>query len=189
VGEPFGDAIVNLGDLHDDVRCCPPEFLRGSYEASIGLPPGPGEHDHSVELVVSFLVPYYVVYTTRTVDDPEREEAIRQSHQTKVLLGIGEPGELRVLWALPRSVVKPEILEEVDRDFEKRKPATRRDLRFDFSPEEQPYATTIAREIEATYGYEPMPPEVGQVIVPDVETDSRMLDEARIYDCFFSDML
>ncbi|AUX34113.1 uncharacterized protein SOCE836_062810 [Sorangium cellulosum] len=65
--------------------------------------------------------------------------------------------------------------------------ATRRILSFDLPPDEQPYATWIARDIELTWGYERMPPLVGELIVPDVATDSRSLGEATLYDCLFSD--
>ena len=173
--------------VNDQVACCPPDFLRASYEACIELPPGPGEHGHTVSFLVSFLVPYYVVYATRFVDDPEQEAAIRRRHEKKVLLGVGGEGEPRVVWALPREVVKPEVLAEIDRDFEKRQPATRMVISFELSPEEQPYAATIAREIEATYGYEPMPPEVGRTIVPDIETDFRPAGEATLYDALFTE--
>jgi hypothetical protein len=190
------------------VYCCPPDALRASYEGWIGFPAytGPkltgaeGEdfdailaamprYDHTISFRVSFLVPYYVVYVARTVDDPETEEAIRRRHEKTVLLGVGEDGEQRVLWALPREVVKPELLEEIDREFKKRKPATRREVRFDFAPEVQPFMTSITQEIETTYGYEPMPPEVGRVIVPAVETGGRLFGEATLYDCLFSEHL
>ena len=41
-------------------------------------------------------------------------------------------------------------------------------MRFDLDGTERPYAPRIAEEIEATYGHEPMPPEVGTVLVADV---------------------
>jgi hypothetical protein len=60
-------------------------------------------------------------------------------------------------------------------------------IRFDFSADERPYAEVIAREIEATYGCERMPPEIGKVIVPDVAAGLRAPGEATIYDCLLSD--
>ncbi len=42
------------------------------------------------------------------------------------------------------------------------------EVRFDLDETERPYAQRIAEEIEATYGYEPMPPEVGTVLVAEV---------------------
>ena len=61
------------------------------------------------------------------------------------------------------------------------------DIRPDLSSTEQPYAWGLAQEIEATYGYEPMPPEIGKVVVPDVATNGRALGKATIYDCLLSD--
>ena len=43
------------------------------------------------------------------------------------------------------------------------------EVRFDLDAEEQPCGRAIADEIESTYGYEPMPPEVGGALVADVE--------------------
>ena len=45
----------------------------------------------------------------------------------------------------------------------------------------------IAREIEATYpGYRPIPPELGNEIVPDVEMNGAEFGQATIYICIFS---
>jgi hypothetical protein len=52
-------------------------------------------------------------------------------------------------------------------------------------PDEKPAA--IAAEIEATYpGYRPIPPELGNEVVPDVDMDGVMMGEATIYICLFS---
>jgi hypothetical protein len=83
--------------------------------------------------------------------------------------------------------VKPEIAAQADRELDARPPARRQDTSFTFSQEEQPYAESVAREIEATYGYETMPPAIGNVVVPDVETGFRTVGEARLYDCLLSD--
>ena len=56
---------------------------------------------------------------------------------------------------------------------------------FDLLPDERPYAEWIAREIETTFGCEPMPPEVGTVLVPDLATP-KLPGEVRLYDCLFS---
>jgi len=56
-----------------------------------------------------------------------------------------------------------------------------------FSHDEQPYAAWIIHDIEATWGYERMPPEIGKMIVPDVATNRRNLGEATLYDCLLSD--
>jgi hypothetical protein len=51
-------------------------------------------------------------------------------------------------------------------------------------PGEEPCAQAVAREIEATYpGYEPIPPELGDAIVPDVLVCGQGLGMVTIYDC------
>ena len=55
------------------------------------------------------------------------------------------------------------------------------------APGEEPAALELAREIEATYpGYEPIPPELGNEVVPDVSLDGRYFGKATIYDCLLS---
>jgi hypothetical protein len=54
-------------------------------------------------------------------------------------------------------------------------------------PGEEPLARSITRAIEATYpGYEPIPPELGDVEEPDVHVDSGPVGKATIYDCLLS---
>lgn len=118
------------------------------------------QETHRLGFFVSFLVPYYVVYGARYV------EQIEQSSTDQVFVFIDGV----------------EVADPV--------PKPRRGrwvVSFDFSPDEQPYAAGIAREIEATFGCERMPPEVGNVVVPDVETSRRRYGAARIYDCLMSD--
>ncbi|WP_437569604.1 hypothetical protein [Sorangium sp. So ce542] len=55
-------------------------------------------------------------------------------------------------------------------------------------PEEEPVAREVAREIEATYpGYRPIPPELGNEVVPDVAMNVVLMGEATIYMCLLSD--
>jgi hypothetical protein len=55
------------------------------------------------------------------------------------------------------------------------------------TPEDEPAASEVAREIKTTYpGYEPVPPELGNEVVPDVDLDGAPLGEATIYVCLFS---
>ena len=55
------------------------------------------------------------------------------------------------------------------------------------APGEKAVASDLALEIEATYGgYAPIPPEIGEEIVPDVALDCRDFGEATIYDCLLS---
>jgi hypothetical protein len=54
-------------------------------------------------------------------------------------------------------------------------------------PDEKPAA--IAEEIEATYpGYQPIPPELGNEVVPDVAIEGAWFGKATIYLCLFSDV-
>jgi hypothetical protein len=90
-------------------------------------------------------------------------------------------------------VVTPEIRAEAERqDRERRErllrePLKRRVIAFDPLPDEKPYMDWLAGDIEATFGCERMPPEVGNVIVPDVVTSNCGLGQARVYDCLLSD--
>jgi hypothetical protein len=55
------------------------------------------------------------------------------------------------------------------------------------APGEEPTARDIEREIEATYpGYQPIPPEIGDEVVPDVCADGARLGAATIYHCLLS---
>ena len=170
--------------VQDDAHCRPAAALGVGYPGFVRLPQAAGEHFHAVEIRVSFLVPYYVVYATRTTDDPEATEARLAKQRDTVLMGIEGVG-----WALPRNVVRPEVVAELDRELDAMPPARRRVIRFDLSPEEQPYGAAIIQEIEATYGYKLMPPEIGNEIVPDVATEFGTIGEATIYDCLLSDQL
>jgi hypothetical protein len=54
-------------------------------------------------------------------------------------------------------------------------------------PDEEPYAQAVAQEIEATYrGYEPIPPEIGDVVVPDITLDAKNFGQATVFDCLLS---
>jgi hypothetical protein len=62
-------------------------------------------------------------------------------------------------------------------------------VRFDLDETERPYAQTIADEIEATYGFEPMPPETGNVLVEEVEIEGvrhHYFGKGTIYDYLFT---
>jgi len=54
-------------------------------------------------------------------------------------------------------------------------------------PDEKP--AVIAEEIEATYpGYQQIPPELGNELVPDVAMNGALMGEATIYVCLFSNL-
>ncbi|XXY18786.1 hypothetical protein WME88_03930 [Sorangium sp. So ce216] len=132
------------------------------------------------------MVPYYIVYDLRTVDDfeeIERRKILNATQHRHVNIFVHDTHYVLPAWVSKLvGLVRPKLLEP-PLPLE----ATRQDLSFDLSPDEQPYATWIAQDIEQTWGYERMPPLVGKLIVPDVATDSRLLGEATLYDCLFSD--
>jgi hypothetical protein len=151
--------------------------------------PASVEGPPSVDFLVSFLCPYYIIYGSRYVDDLEATEAaLRAPPRETVTVWSGNTAHI-----LPISVVTPEISAEAGRQNEQRRqdllrqPLQRRVIDFEPSPDEQPYAAALTREIEATFGCERMPPEIGNVLVPDVATNNRALGEARLYDCLLSD--
>ncbi len=59
---------------------------------------------------------------------------------------------------------------------------------FELSPDEVPFAETIAEEIERSFpGHERMPPDIGLTVVPDVQAGSKWFGEATLFTCLFSD--
>ena len=61
-------------------------------------------------------------------------------------------------------------------------------IRFTFSPDEEPHARVLAEEIASTFpDHEPMPPEIGNVVVPDVVAGTRRLGATTLYHCLFTD--
>lgn len=150
------------------------------YSGSLSLPNKPGERWHTLEFKVSLLGPYYIIYSSRGIDDLEETERIRA-------LAAASPSAAvfvdDTMFILPAGMVRPEF-----REAEAPIPIPRQEIAFEFSPDEQPYASAIAQEIEATWDYEPMPPDVGKMLVPDVVTDGRRPGEATLYDCLFSEV-
>jgi hypothetical protein len=62
------------------------------------------------------------------------------------------------------------------------------EIRFDFSPDEAPAAQVITREIESIFpGYEFMPPEIGNIVVPDVVAGNKFMGKTTLYHCLFTD--
>lgn len=101
---------------------------------------GVEEKHHALGFSVSFVVPYYVIYSACQIylDEPVGE---RES---------------------------------------------RREICFRLSPDELPYARGIAEEIEASYpDHAPMPPEIGKVILPDLNV-LHDFGEVTLHDCLFT---
>jgi hypothetical protein len=139
--------------------------------------PPPGERNHAVGFLVGFLVPYYVVYSDRLVEidgvEKEGEGSPIWFDAATAYIGARFAGTPVVAGLTPA----------------KREPTSgrRRNLSIVPSADDQAYWDAIVPEIEATFGCERMPPEVGRVVVPDVATNLRMLGQATLYDCLFSD--
>ncbi len=154
------------------------------YSGCVSLPLASGEHGHTLDFLVGFVVPYYVVYSERHVDDPAETKVVPPAQRDTVDIYVHD-----TMYVLPRGVVRPEVLAEADRIAEAlgAKPRTRQVLSFEPSPDELPLATLISAEIEATFGCERMPPEVGCIVVPEVATNARGLGEATLYDCLLTD--
>lgn len=169
--EQFPGKYVQNGSLHLSMGA-----MEASYAGGIFLQNAPDGRTHTVEFRVSFLVPYYFIYCERVVDDSEALKAYRESSSSVVGVFTGDECHF-----IPAEVADPEFRAKEERRFR------RLITSFDPSPDEAPFVTWIAREIESTFGAEWMPPEVGAVIVPDVATAARQLEEATIYDCLFTD--
>jgi hypothetical protein len=56
---------------------------------------------------------------------------------------------------------------------------------FELTPEEEPYARVLAAEIERTFGYEALPPDIGKEVVPDLSPGNSLPGESTIYNCLF----
>jgi hypothetical protein len=172
LGDRFPECEVQDRSLHLPAGGCD-----AAYSAALGLP---SERYHAVAFLVGFIVPYFVVYSTRLVDAAETTGAPRSSPRAGVDVYSGD-----TMFVLPAEIVTAE--HRAREENPARSPSTRRDVSLALSPEEQPYASWLGGEIQAASGYEPMPPEVGRVIVPDVALVCRSFGEATIHDCLFSD--
>ena len=63
-------------------------------------------------------------------------------------------------------------------------------IAFTFAADEEPYARGLIAEIEATYpDHEPMPPDVGNVLVPGIVANRWPIATATLFGCLFSDEL
>ncbi|WP_437646249.1 hypothetical protein [Sorangium sp. So ce362] len=123
---------------------------------------------------VSFLAPYYIVHSSRTID------IVKQTRDLFVV-------EFRdVRFIVPRSPFDPRFVLRPD-DRQRFVTISKGYASFDLLPEELPYAEWISRDIEATFGCERMPPEIGTVLVPDVTAGLGLPGEVRLYDCLFSE--
>jgi len=62
------------------------------------------------------------------------------------------------------------------------------EVRFAFTPDEEPYVRAVSEEISSIFpGYEPLPPEVGNVVVPDVVAGNQAMGKTTLFHCLFTD--
>jgi hypothetical protein len=147
------------------------------YTGEIWLP-GPEAEHHKLLFLVSFVVPYYVICSSRTLEDRETTELLRASQARSVCVFVHD-----TCYMLPASVVSPEILAA-----QKPLVAHQQIKSFDFSSEELHFVKAIVEEIATTFpGHEPILPEVGLTVVPDVQAGSSWFGESTIFTCLFSD--
>lgn len=142
------------------------------FTGALGLPPRtPDETHHALEFLVSFVVPCYIVCSSCLVEDRAPFPPIRS----------------RLFFEGDTCLVVPIGADEPDIEPPSKK-RFKRQARFDLSPDELPFAKAIAEEIEATFpGHEPIPPEVGLTVVPEVQAGNKLFGEATIFTCLFSD--
>jgi hypothetical protein len=163
LGAQFPGCAVLDRSLH-----LPTGSMDAGYSGALDLPRrGRKEYGHGLTFLVSFIAPYYFICSHRVVDDPEKLAQLAREQTFEFVNGVEVPPAVTM------------------RRLKKR--ARRSEISFDFSADERPCSEWLARDIEATFGCERMPPEVGNIIVPDVSTDGRNIGEARLYDCLFSD--
>lgn len=114
---------------------------------------------HTLTFMVSFLAPYYIICGARWVS---------------------RPLDLEVLDA------KDFDEEHVDDEEDDGEPI---EERFDLTDEEAPHAAIIATEIEATFGAQRMPTELGFRPVPALAYDSSALDDTPLFHFLFASIV
>jgi hypothetical protein len=139
--EQFPDLRVEDGSPFLRVATAEP-LLDRCFTGRLWLPTrGPNERHHYLELLVSFVVPYYIVCSYTIGFPPDRSAMFGGEHTT----------------------------------------------RFDFSGDERPFAEALKQEIATTFpDHEPIPPDVGLTVVPDVQAGNKWFGEATIFTCLFS---
>ncbi|WP_438005201.1 hypothetical protein WME89_41725 [Sorangium sp. So ce321] len=166
IEEQFPDGTVMNDSFH-----LPTGSLDASYSFSFSLPDT--ANGRTLWFKISFIVPYYIVYGYRLV------EFVKQPEKFRVVFG-------GINFFNPRSPRDPELVSNSDDEMLKSVRFDESYIDFELSADELPYVEWIARDIEATFGCERMPPEIGIVLVPDAAVTPRPLGEARLYDCLFT---
>jgi hypothetical protein len=164
ISERFPEMLVNQS-LH-----LPTGNHDACYSFTIDLPKAAG--GRTLWFLVGFLAPYYINYSRHLVDVVKQPEGFRFTVH-------GLP------FYIPRGAIGLKLRPELNDEGMSSVTFKREHISFDLTPDEQPYAEWIARDIKATFGCELMPPEVGTMLVPDVNLGG--LGPVRLYDCLFSD--
>ena len=133
----FPGFTVQDGSLH-----LPTGQHDAGYVGWLWLPPrGPQEKNHVIGFLISFLAPYYVLYSSAHVAAPG-----------------GTPQD----WS--------------------------QEIRFTFAPDEEPYARAVTEEILSIFpDREPLPPEIGNIVVPDVVAGNQSMGQTTLFHCLFTD--
>lgn len=171
LGEQFPATSVLDDSLHLSTGS-----LDAAYSGNVFLSPS-----LTVGFLVSFLVPYYVLYSARVVED--RQVRPPAGGPTRVIFA-GSTCYVLPAWAAKLATL---FLGATASPLADDAPPKQTVVAFEFSSEEQSCAALLTQEIEAIWGFERMPPAVGKIIVPDVATDNRGLGEATLYDCLFAE--
>jgi hypothetical protein len=204
LGERFPECVARNGSLHLPTGGADAGYCGSLYRTT----PPPGEHQHSVDFRASFLVPYYLVFGLRLVDDNAEEsgdgpiwfdtethyfgaksgESPAVAFAKRVMEGGEEPiwfdgdtcyyGE-KWRGTIAVAGIKPAKFQRVSK--------RRMHHSFTPAPDDQLYWDAVSREIETTFGYEPMPLDIVRTVVPDVMTNLRLFGQATLCDCLMAD--
>lgn len=145
------------------------------FSGALWLPvSGLEEKQHQLAFLISFVAPYYVVYGSTLVEHPSApEEEGREVFYEIIGDTFYAHGE--------QSPERPNA-----KKYEAPKVTTKQEISFRLSEEEALFARGLVEEIEAAFpDHLPMPPEVGQMILPDV-SDRHELGETTLFDCLFT---
>ncbi|MEZ4294769.1 MAG: hypothetical protein R3B70_07310 [Polyangiaceae bacterium] len=164
--EQFSSDVVHNDSLH-----LPTGTMDAAYSGKVFVKTG--TEDLTIAFLISFVAPYYLLYSHRAVLDPVKESA--------------SGPRFRLIFEGDTCTILPAEGGDMEEESAQNAMLIRSIVRFDFSAEEKLYSEWLAQKIEATWGYERMPPELGAIVVPDIATEKRAMGEATLYDCLFSD--
>ncbi|MFO0587291.1 MAG: hypothetical protein U0441_07125 [Polyangiaceae bacterium] len=171
VDERLSPAIVQNMSLH-----LPTGAHDAGYIGHVFLPDAEGRTRPTIGLLISFLVPCYLLYRWH-VELREPDPAMVASAAASRTFFLGDTMYVVKLDHPAARFIPPTVFGPQLHSVEG----------LDFFPEERPHADWLAQEIQKTWGAEPMPPEIGRLVVPDIALGSRRLGEATLYDCLFTD--